>query len=175
MIKQIQDGEDTVFKSNDRGYGSADVEVLRLGGASPRTSIAALAGSSAAPKAAPGATAQLGTGPTASAVGSTLACEVTLTTGSGTSAATANTPYIAFTLTIPSGVFASTPFCSCDVSNQIAATLEAGALTAATESAVLYYDRAASSATSLVFKLVSLGTPTLTASTAYKFQVFIKG
>ena len=173
---QVTEQQDFVIEKDTRAYGGpAAITALKVAGATGMVSAAALTGSQAAPAAAPSAAAQLGTGPTAAAVGSSLAMEVTLTTGSSTSALVASTPIVAFTLTVPAGQYSVAPFCSVEPSNQNAAQLEGGGTTTGTLAAILYYDRTASSNTSLVFKLVSNGTPTLTASSAYKFEVWING
>jgi hypothetical protein len=137
----------------------------------------ALIGAGPSPTVAAGASgAQLGTGPAASVgAGTSMACEVTLTTGSGPTAFVGSTAVTVFTLTAPTGLFQAAPFCSIEPSNQAAMLLETGGLTGGTQALGFYYDRAASSATSLVFKAVSQGTPTLGASTAYKFEVWING
>jgi hypothetical protein len=136
----------------------------------------ALIGSGPAPTVAVGNAAQLGTGPAAAIVaGSGMALELTVTTGSAPSAFTASTPVTLFTLTAPTGLFQAAPFCSVEPSNSAMALLEAGGLVGGSQAMSVYYDRAASTATSLVFKAVSQGTPTFGASTAYKFEVWING
>jgi hypothetical protein len=173
---QVTQQCDFVIVKEDRSYGGApELIALKVDGNTGKASILAVTGAGPAAAVAVGNAAQLGTGPTASAVGSSLAVEVTLTTGSGTSALVGSTPITAFTLTVPAGIYSVAPFCSAEPSNAVAAQLEAGGITGGTQAAILYYDRAASTSTSLVFKLVSNGTPTLTASTAYKFEVWING
>lgn len=175
MIREKQDGEDLVFVAGDRSFGGALTEALRLNGLNGVVRSPYDGGSGSAPGVTVGSATQLGTGPTASAVGTGVACEVTLTSGTAPAAFTASTPQIAFTLAIPGGVFSVTPFCSIEPSNQAAAQLEAGGITAPVQSLMFYYDRAASSPTQLVFKAVSNGTPTLAGSTAYKLMVWISG
>lgn len=138
----------------------------------------AIKGSGPAPTVAVGNAAQLGTGPAAAfdATATYMGGELTVTPGTTPSAFAANTPIVLATLTIPAGVFTNAPYCTIDPSNQLAAQAECGALTAGTQSALAYYDRAASTGTSLVFKMVpgSGGTPTL-SNAAYKFIVSILG
>jgi hypothetical protein len=175
MIREKQDGEDLVFVAVDRTNAQSVIEALRMNGNSGVIRSPYDGGSGNPPGVTVGSAGQLGTAPSASVVGTGVACEVTLNTGSGTSAFTAATPQTAFTLSIPSGVFAITPFCSVEPSNAVAAEIEAGGITAPVQALLFYFDRTASSPTSLVFKAVSNGTPTLTASTAYKLMVWISG
>lgn len=135
----------------------------------------AFIGSGPAPTIQAGNGTQLGTGPSASLSGTAAGLEVTLTTGTVPAAFVANTPVVLATITLPAGLFQAAPFVSLDATNQALAQLEAGGLTAATQALCIYYDRAASSATSIVIKAVSQGTPTLGASTAYKFELGIVG
>lgn len=136
----------------------------------------ALIGNGTAPTITAGNAAQLGTGPTAAVgAGTNMALELTLTTGTSPSAFTASTAVTLFTLTTPTGLFQAAPFCSVEPSNSAMALLEAGGLVAGTQAMSVYYDRAASTATSLVFKAISQGTPTFGASTGYKFEVWING
>jgi hypothetical protein len=130
----------------------------------------AIIGTGSAPTVAAGAQAQLGTGPAATALGTCMACEVTLTPGTTPSAFVASTAYTMFTLTLPAGLFQAAPFSvSIDATNLQSASDETG-----TNGVAFYYDRAASSATSVVVKAVSKGTPTL-ANAAYKFALGITG
>lgn len=174
--EQVSVGADFEVTLLNRNYGGAETSVFKIDGITGLTRVAALSGAIAStPSVVVSAAAQLGTGPTAKVSGSSLAVEVVLTTGSSTSALVGTTPIIAFTLKVPAGTYSKAPFCSVEPSNAASTLLEAGSLTANTQSALLYYDRTASTATSLVFKLVSNGTPTPAASTALNFQIWING
>lgn len=127
-------------------------------------------GNGPAPTIAAGNSAQMGTGPAATALGTSVACEVTVTPGTAPSAMVANTPIVFATVTLPTGLYQAAPFnVSVDATNQQAAQDLTG-----TNGLTFYYDRAASSATSIVIKAVSKGTPSLT-NAAYKISLGITG
>lgn len=119
---------------------------------------------------ATGVPAQLGTGPAAAFAGSALGGILTVTPGTGPSIFVANTPYLFATITVPAGLFSAAPNnVSIDACNQLAAQSETGSTGIA-----FWYDQANSTATSILIKAVSAGTPTL-SNAAYKFSIGIVG
>ena len=125
-----------------------------------------LAGTGAAPTVAVGNAAQLGTGPAAAITGTGAAMKLTITPGTTPTIFTANTPVILGTITLPAAMAAVPNSVGITAQNQQAAQSETGA-----NGICVYCDPAASSATQLVIKAVSAGTPTLTASTALIFGI----
>jgi hypothetical protein len=130
-----------------------------------------LQGSGAAPTIVAGASAQMGTGPAAAidAGGTPISMVATVTPGTTPTIFTANTPIVFATITLPAGLAAAPNNVSVDAANQQAAQDETG-----TNGLAYYYDKAASTATSIVIKAVSKGTPTL-SNAAYKLSIGITG
>lgn len=130
-----------------------------------------LQGSGAAPTVVAGNSAQMGTGPAAAidAGGTPIAMVATVTPGTTPSAMVANTPIVFATITLPAGLAAAPNNVSIDSCNQQAAQTMSG-----TNGVTFYYDKAASTATSIVIKAVSAGTPTL-ANAAHKLSLGITG
>lgn len=125
-----------------------------------------IAGAGAAPTVAVGVGTQLGTGPAASVAGSGAAMKLTLTPGTTPAIFVANTPVILGTITLPVAMPAVPNSVGITAENQQAAQSETGA-----NGVCVYCDLAASTASTLVIKAVSAGTPTFTASTAMIFGI----
>jgi hypothetical protein len=123
-----------------------------------------LANQSSAPTIAVGAGTQLGTTPSATCSGGDIGGSCTLTTGTTPAAFVANTAVNLGVVTFNT-TFSTAPKAGVlTPCNNAAATVSTG-----TSGLRAYIDRATFSTTQTTIKLVSSGTPTLAASTAYEF------
>jgi hypothetical protein len=142
---------------------------LNLNGAGARIIAQHFTGRGTAPSIAVGSAAQLGTSPSAAVTtGTDTSGTLTITTGTGPTALTANTSILGATITFNS-TYTSAP------KGVILAPSAAAsaALSSGTNGIVFYADQASTTSSVFVVRIVSPTAATLAASTAYQFAFHV--
>lgn len=119
---------------------------------------------SAAPTIAVGSGGQLGASPSATITGGDIGGNLTLTTGTGPSAFVAATA-----VTLGTGTFNTTYSVAPKSGVPVPCNASAAALSTGANSVRVYIDQAITTTTQFTVKMISSGTPTLAASTAYQY------